>query len=594
MSSEAESPLRLPIQNKLLNKLALRVAGLGPLIALYDAWLTANKRDDQPIAPQLLDFAFNYLDTKLQWVTDGDLQQLPDEGPVIVVANHPLGGLEGMLLARELLQKRSDIKVLTNELLLKFPEFADLFIGVDVLSKNAAQKNGKGIRAACRHLQRSGVLLIFPAGEVSGFSIKSCRIKDRRWSELVGHLAKKYRAACLPIRVRARNSIGFYAAGLIHRRLRTLLLPRELANKRGYTVLAQVGELVSPSEIGKMADATAVTQCLRLSTDLLTLRTQQDTGSRSTDSAEKIAADIRQEQLASQLEQLQSYRLLDHDVFSVYCAPYRELGCMMKQIAIVRERTFRAVDEGTGRELDSDRFDPWYWHLWIWDNSEQRIVGGYRVGRTDDIVRKHGLENLYSRSLYEFDQSFLDQLGSAVEVGRSFVTPEYQRHPRALDLLWRGIGSFMVKNPDYHTLFGCVSISKQYSVLARAFLADAMMTNFCVKQDWLSRVQPLAPLKVKGRRWSPEILESLNSIAIINKLLGNLDKGKHIPILLRHYLALNGRFASFSVNKGFNNSLDGLIIVDLRNTPAKYLTRYLGKNGSEEFMKKWNSNVKVA
>lgn len=307
-----------------------------------------------------------------------------------------------------------------------------------------------------------------------------------------------------------------------------------------------------------------------------------------------IAVDVESAKLQRQLDTLEQYRLVDDAAFSVYCAPYAALGCLMEQIAIDREKTFRAVDEGTGQELDSDHFDPYYWHLWAWNKQKSELVGAYRVGKIDEIIDEHGIECLYSRSLYEFNHVFIKQLGSAIEVGRSFVTLKYQRHPKALDLLWRGIGTFMVRNPDYHTLFGSVSISRQYSVLAHAFLADTMMKNFCVSREWQQQVRPQEPLKVSGKLWTPEILASLNNIAVINKLLGNLDRGKHMPILLRHYLALNGRFASFTVNKGFNHSLDGLIIVDLREAPDKYLNRYLGKEGSQLFLQRWSENAQAA
>jgi len=266
----------------------------------------------------------------------------------------------------------------------------------------------------------------------------------------------------------------------------------------------------------------------------------------------------------------------------------------MEQIAISRERTFRAVDEGTGKELDNDCFDPFYWHLFIWDNEKNKLVGGYRLGKVDEIIAQHGIENLYSQSMYHYENKFIQSLAGSVEVGRSFVTEEYQRHSKVLDLLWKGIGRFMAKNPKYHTLFGCVSISKSYSKLAQAFLADSLLKHFNAKTDVISQVQPKLPLDVKNKPWDENLIKMFSSLPIINKLLGRIDSGKTIPILIRHYLALNGKFASFCVNQSFNDSLDGLIIVDLRITPEKYLRRYLGEEGAEKFTKKWGEYEAVA
>lgn len=594
MTQKFKNPIRVPISNKLLNRIVTGLIGLAPVTAIYDAWLGNDSNDGPQAGERLLKHSLSMLNAKLAWGDSSALRKIPGKGPLIVVANHPLGGLEGMLLTQELLQHRPDMKVLTNELLLRIPEFANLFIGLDVLSANASRKNARGVRMACRHLHEGGALLVFPAGTVASISPRKFRIEDAQWSDLVGRLAKRYRAACLPVHIHARNSLLFYLAGLVHPRLRTVLLPRELAKKQNSVVQAFAGALINPRDIEQLGDAGQVTRYLRLSSDMLAPKAGRSHGSVAPRKVATIAVDVESAKLQRQLDTLEQYRLVDDAAFSVYCAPYAALGCLMEQIAIDREKTFRAVDEGTGQELDSDHFDPYYWHLWAWNKQKSELVGAYRVGKIDEIIDEHGIECLYSRSLYEFNHVFIKQLGSAIEVGRSFVTLKYQRHPKALDLLWRGIGTFMVRNPDYHTLFGSVSISRQYSVLAHAFLADTMMKNFCVSREWQQQVRPQEPLKVSGKLWTPEILASLNNIAVINKLLGNLDRGKHMPILLRHYLALNGRFASFTVNKGFNHSLDGLIIVDLREAPDKYLNRYLGKEGSQLFLQRWSENAQAA
>lgn len=594
MTELTRHPLQLPFKSNTLNRVVSRIIGLGPLIRIYDTWLESRRSDELSLGGQLLDHALKRLKADLVWQDKSAWDRIPQDGPLIVVANHPLGGLEGMLLTRELLRHRSDTKVLTNVLLSRFPEFDELFIGLDILSGKGASKNTSGIREACKHLAAGGALLIFPAGTVASINVRKMCIEDGQWNKLVGWLVRRYRTACLTVHLDARNSPGFYLAALVHKRLRTLLLPRELANKGKFVVSASAGELLMARDISQLGDSASVTNFLRLSTDMLAPKSVHNWSLAGNRHEAMIAPNVAAIKLRQQIEELESYRLVDAGAYSVYCAPYDALGCLMGQIAIDRETTFRAVDEGTGRELDSDNFDPYYWHLWVWHKQNNEIVGAYRVGKTDEILHDHGIDRLYSRSLYQFDESFIGQIGGAIEVGRSFVTLRYQRLPKALDLLWRGIGAFMVKNPRYHTLFGPVSISRQYSMLARAFLADALMTNFSVRPEWRRCVRPQSPLHVRGKLWTTEMLASLGNVAVINKLLGNLDQGKRIPILLRHYLALNGRFVSFTVNKGFNDSLDGLILVDLREAPDKYLNRYLGKDGRLEFLDRWNENSHAA
>jgi len=280
---------------------------------------------------------------------------------------------------------------------------------------------------------------------------------------------------------------------------------------------------------------------------------------------------------------LEQYRLIEHEEFDVYCAPYDKLGNMMDQIAIAREFSFRAVGEGTGLSKDSDEFDPHYLHLFLWDKGESRIAGAYRVGLVDEIVAAHGVKGLYSRSLYEYDESFITQLDSAIEMGRSFIHPDYQRRPVSLNLLWRGIGAILVQRPKYHTLFGSVSISREYSDLARSLIADTLLTNFQA-EDFATLVKPITPLEVRNRVWSIDMLSELANIKMLGKLIGRCDPGKAVPVLLRHYLSLNGKMACFNVHSGFNDSLEGLIIVDARQTSRKTLTRFLGAQGYDYFM----------
>jgi putative hemolysin len=588
------NPFKIQFGNRWVADLLEQLLGLKPLIKGYNE---RPKKDGSGIPGQtFLDHTLKILNAKFQCKSQELLDQIPKSGPVVFVANHPLGGLEGVAMTQMLLQYRPDLLVLTNEMLTRIPELSDLFIGVDVLSTNAARANAKGIRAVCKHLSCSGAVLIYPAGMVSAIDTASWEIRDRQWDNLVGRLVKKYQATCVPFYVEGRNSSLFYFLGLIHKRLRTLMLPRELSNKKGVNLSIIAGRPITPEEIRSLEDDQQVTDYLRLATDFLarSALASPETSRSSLTSAESIMRPTDSARLLADVEALEDCRLLSKNGFSVYCAPYHRLGAVMDEIAFAREVTFRAAGEGTGRSADRDHYDPHYLHLFLWDDTKHRLVGGYRIGRTDDIIRNHGVKALYSRAHYHFDKRYINRLGKALEMGRSFIVPDYQRHPRALDMLWRGIGAYVVKNPEYCTLFGCVSISQEHSELARAFLSDSMMEAFRAEQEFLADVRPVVPLKVKGKVWSAKALASLSNIAAINKLLGRCDPGTSIPILLRQYVNLNGRFVCFSVNTGFNNSLDGLILVDLRKTPVKYLQRYLGKTGSEQFLGKWKKHEAAA
>ncbi|MBT5560158.1 MAG: lysophospholipid acyltransferase family protein [Proteobacteria bacterium] len=574
------NPFELPLKSRLLAKVGGAVLGLAPLAKHY------RSRPSTKNAKSFLDYTLNALGIDVEVESSDLLTQIPKTGPVLVVANHPLGGLEGVAIAQMLLKVRPDVQVLTNEMLTRIPELSDIFIGVDVLSANAAHKNLTGMRKAMKHLRNDGMLLIFPAGQVSSINMKTRRIEDRPWDRLVGQLAKKTGAISVPIFVKGRNSRLFYTLGLIHPRLRTLMLARELSNKHGSQISLKVGEPVTPIEIQQLSDHESVTHYLRMSTDLLNVdqSARKTLENASVSSISRPSAD-----LLAGIARLKEFRIIEHTKFDVYCAPYSALGPLMEQIGIAREITFRAAGEGSGNKVDIDKFDPHYMQLFIWDKERHLVAGGYRVGLVDKIVEKCGIDGLYGRTLYRFDQAYLDKIGAAIEVGRSFVHPDYQRQPAALDLLWKGIGKFVAQYPEYHTLFGAVSISRDHSDMARALIAESMLASHRADDEYLENVEAITPLKVGGKIWTSEMLGSLSKVAVLSKLVGRCDPGKTLPLLIRHYLSLNGKFVCFSVNTDFNDSLDGLILVDMRKMPVRYLSRYMGKENAKSFLSNWRN-----
>ncbi len=570
------NPTHIPIKPRFLALLLERMLGLRPLGRIYD------RRPMETIPKDFLDYILSALGVSNVVTNAENLNEIPREGPLLIVANHPLGGLEGMALAHEILKVRPDLKVLTNELLRRVSELSDLFIGVDVLSSNAVAGNVGGIKQVHKHLKASGAVLIFPAGMVSAYEYSQRRIQDRPWSRLVGQLIKRYECTTVPVHVGGRNSLYFYAAGFIHPRLRTLLLPRQLANKQGFKLPLIIGRPVSSQEIRLLDSPKAITEYLRVSTDALA----QEPAIFEIKNQEGIYEspyDMNFSELKNDLANLKEFRLINHEEFDVYCAPFDRLGAIMEQIAIAREVTFRDVGEGTGQAKDSDKFDQHYLHLFLWDKAENRIAGAYRVGLVDEIVAKHGVKGLYSRSLYHYDDAFINQLGSAIEMGRSFIHPDYQRRPVSLNLLWRGIGCILVSRPEYHTLFGSVSISREYSDLARSLIADTLLTNFKAN-EFADLVRPITPHRVENRVWTQDILRELSNIKMLGKLIGRCDPGKAVPVLLRHYLSLNGRMVCFNIHSNFNDSLEGLIIVDARKTDFKTLSRFLGAEGVKRFL----------
>ena len=543
---------------------------------------------------QFLRFTLEKLGIEYQLLQD-TLEKVPKSGATVVVANHPLGCVEGVILAELLLTIRSDVQILANQYLKTVPELDKLFIGVDVFEGREAHKaNLKALRQAHRHLANEGILLVFPAGEVSQIERKRAKaqIQDKEWSRSVSSLIKKNKAATVPCFIDGQNSRRFYMAGKIHPLLRTLMLGRELLNKRQCNIGISIGDAIQYKEVHSLCDSQLINY-LRLNTYLLKPAnsikhyTSPSTTGEVYSNATPIAPQLPVNELLDDLKSLpDEAHLLDSNQFSVYCCHSKRIPALLHEIGRMREENFRLVGEGTGRELDLDAFDKEYLHLFVWDNDKKCLVGAYRLGVVDHLMQNGGLNALYSRTLFQYKHRFIQKMsknGKCIEMGRSVIAKDYQRSMSALLLLWKGIGTYIQRNPEYTHLFGPVSISNDYSDKARKLLAETM-TMHHYDTDSAHYVKPTNPLKDESSVWNPSMLAALGDLQLLSRVIARIDDGKALPVLLRQYLALNGKLVSFNVDPAFNNALDGLILVDLRNVPIKTLARYMGLENAQRYL----------
>lgn len=162
-----------------------------------------------------------------------DLDRISRQGPLVVVANHPFGGLEGIILGDLIQQIRPDVKILGNYLLRRIAPIGDMIVPVDPFErKSMVRANAKSYRSCLRWLKDGHCLIIFPAGEVSHYRHRHHRITDPPWSPHVAALVRLSGARVVPIFFPGRNSLLFNLMGLVHPRLRTLMLARELISKK--------------------------------------------------------------------------------------------------------------------------------------------------------------------------------------------------------------------------------------------------------------------------------------------------------------------------------------------------------------------------
>jgi len=490
-------------------------------------------------------------------IESDDLAHIPSSGPTVVVANHPLGAIDGLLLISLLSRVRTDIKLLGNSLLRYIPALRPYLLQVDVFSgARAAGRNGIALRQALRWLERGGCLVVFPAGEVAHHATDDGRTLDSPWRTTAADLAARAGASVVPVFIEGKNSGLFHAAGRIHPLLRTALLPREMFAMRGRAVPVRIGAPVHRDEIAALPEGIARIEGLRRRVDAL--------------AETPVAPRAGVGEIAANIDLLQHRLLIESGAYQVFAAPSSELPAILPEIGRLRELTFRHAGEGTGTARDLDRFDETYEHLFVWDRTHREVAGAYRIGATD-VVARHSVEGLYTRTLFDYDARLLDQIGPALELGRAFVQPRYQRDFSPLLLLWKGIARLVARSGRYTRLFGVVSISDRYNSTSRQLLLKFLQTHR-FDADLASLVRAKNPPAPSGD--PPVHATTVASLDDVSSLIRRIEPdGKDIPVLLRQYLKLNAKLLGFTVDRDFGNALDGLVVVDLATVEPRMLAR---------------------
>ena len=564
---------------------------------LTDLYSRINQPDDEG---QIWERILRSLNVAYQ-VSPEDLGHIPTSGPLVVVANHPYGGIEGVILAALLRSVRRDVKVMANLLLCTFPGLINSLIPVDPFGKrDSATHNIRGLKAALEWLRKGGALAVFPAGEVAHLEMNPWAITDPPWHEAVAAIIRRTSAAAVPVLFDGTNGPMFQLLGMVHPVLRTVLLPSELLNKRNHVFPVRVGHPLPHNRLSAFPDDAEMTAYLRWRTYLLgqrkdtrklpgkwaelirtaQLRMAQPTAGLT--SAPTEGAEMEREICHLPADQL----LLESGDYSVMRAEAQQIPRVMREIGRLREIAFRSVGEGTGKEIDLDDFDSYYHHLFVWRKSPREIVGAYRLGLTESILKKYGKKGLYTSTLFHFQDGFFRRLGPALELGRSFVRLECQGSNNALPLLWKGIGRFVLRHPECKILFGPVSISNNYHPLSQNMMVSYLQQNHPTQEisRFLKPKAPFKPSRIHPRNPAPSCT-IVRDVQELSELISEIETDrKQVPILLKHYLKLGGKVVGFNVDSHFSNALDGLIVVDLTKTERRLLERFLAPEGARRFL----------
>lgn len=539
-------------------------------------------------------------------ISETDLKKIPREGGLVVVSNHPLGGLDGIVLGSVLLSVREDAKIILNGLLANMPEIKEYAICVNPFGgKSATAQNVSSMKDTIRHLKNGGCIGTFPSGTVSHIHVKDCCISDPEWNTNIAQIARRTNANILPVYFDGRNSWLFYLAGLIHPRLRTLLLIREMFYvARRKKIQMHVGGVISARKVSEFQNDEELTSWLRINSYVLGGRNNKGEKQDKTQlkiiqrSIEKIFPMMHKEMqdlilpidpelIEKEISALpESACMINGEKISVYCAEAWQIPWAMLEIGRLREETFREVGEGTGKSIDTDEFDQYYLHMFMWDAENKKIAGAYRIGRTDKIMNSLGVQGLYASTLFKIKRELIDRISPALEMGRSFVASQYQKKRSTLAILWRGIGEYLYRNPQYRVLYGPVSISAQYNSISKDLMVQFLMERK-TSEELAKFVKAKNPPKVSMKSVDIKaLMAGAADIDHVSALVSEVEiDNKGIPTLLKHYLKLDGELLAFNVDDEFGSCIDGLIMVDLLKTDPKLLKSYMGEKQTIEYRK---------
>ena len=545
------------------------------LLLLTLQWLICERRINRFLSQHAMTRDFDFVDQVFQLVpTDctvrhSDLENIPARGRVIIVANHPLGGLDGLALLRLVSSVRRDVRIVANELLLNITQLNNLFLPVDAMGGETRKADISRILDA---LNNDEAVIIFPSGEVSRAGPKG--IRDRKWLPGFIQLAKTAYAPVLPVHIKARNSNLFYVVSRISRPLSMLMLPREMLGFGGQMKFT-IGQMITPKAIeslpfSRKKRASLLSEHLwRIGVGKKPLFDTETSIIRPQD-RQTIRAELKQAEILGRTSDNKTILLFD----------YRDNSVVLDEIGRLREITFRAVGEGTGRRKDTDHFDQYYRHLILWDDNDLEIVGAYRLGEIWKWPQRDSAL-LYSSSLFDYSDTATKLFEGGLELGRSFVQPQYWGK-LSLDYLWQGIGAYLARHTDVKYLFGPVSLSQNLPKKARDLLVSHYGSHYPDPENLASAKKPyVVDVGPTVSMTGPQDTE--NAAAAFVNMRAQLDfLGVKIPTLYKQYaeVCLPGgtRFCCFNIDKNFGYCVDGLVVVDLDHLKPKKRERYITRH----------------
>ncbi|HLV38046.1 lysophospholipid acyltransferase family protein [Xanthomarina sp.] len=512
-------------------------------------------------------------------IPEEDLKRLPKDGTYITVSNHPLGGIDGILLLKLMLEQREDFKIMANFLLHRIEPLKPYIIPVNPFeNKKDIKSSIAGFKNAIKHLKEGSPLGVFPAGEVSTYRDGKLLI-DKPWEESAMKLIQKAEVPVVPIYFHARNSQLFYKLSKISDTFRTAKLPSELLTQKRRTIKVRIGRPITVADQKEYPTLEGFSEFIRKKTYMLSNSFDEKGNLLSHISStlkvpkppKLIVTPISKDIMKQEVETLRTgdFRLLQSKNYEVFLATSNEIPNILREIGRLREITFREVGEGTNESIDLDTFDTYYHHMFLWDSERELIVGAYRMGLGSQIFAKFGIDGFYLQDLFRFEPELHKMMSQSIEMGRAFIVKEYQQKPMPLFLLWKGIVHTTLRYPEHKFLIGGVSISNQFSNFSKSLMIEFMKSHYY--DPYIAQyVHPKKEFKVKLKDADKDFVfdETEADLNKFDKIIDELEPGSlRLPVLLKKYIKQNAKLVAFNVDPLFNNAVDGLMYIKIADLP---------------------------
>ncbi len=526
-------------------------------------------------------------------IPEEDLKRLPKNGAFITISNHPLGGIDGILLLKLLLEPRPDFKIIANFLLQRIKPMEPYVMPVNPFEDRKDVKSSVGgFKASMKHLQEGKPLGIFPAGEVSTYKDGKL-IVDKPWEEAAMKLAKRAKVPIVPIYFHAKNSPLFYRLAKMSDTLRTAKLPSEVLTQKDRLIKVRIGNPISVKDQDERESLESFTNFIRRKTYMLSnafekkkLLDSIPKNLKFPKPPKKIVKPVSVAIIEKEIEALgkTDKRLLQSKNYEVYLADAPSIPNIIQEIGRLREITFREIGEGTNKAIDLDKFDAYYHHMFLWDKDEKKIAGAYRMGMGSEIFHKYGINGFYLQDLFRFEPELFPMMSKSIEMGRAFIIKKYQMRPMPLFLLWKGIVHTTLRYPEHKYLIGGVSISNKFSEFSKSLMIEFMKSNYY--DPYIAQyIKPKKEFKIKLKDADKDFVFDASEADLnkFDKIIDEVEPGSlRLPVLIKKYIKQNAKVVAFNVDPLFNNAIDGLMYIRIADLPESTVRPVM-----EEFQAEW-------